>query len=51
MSRALYKSYYWYIKCVLDCDVSCASCDGPGPENCLKCAVAYYNVGGICRGK
>ena len=44
-------SYYWYIKYILDCDVSCDSCDGPGPENCLKCAVAYYDVGGICRGK
>lgn len=35
----------------LDCDRSCASCDGDGPDMCMECAEGYELRDGMCTGE
>jgi len=32
----------------LNCDKSCESCDGDGPDNCLACAPGFKDKDGVC---
>ena len=37
--------------CSIECDKSCAGCDGDGPDMCLTCADGYTLKDDLCVGR
>lgn len=34
-----------------ECDKSCSSCTGDGPDECIECATNFELRDGLCKGK